>query len=311
MHVHTLERWHKNHDFFDAEAAAGRQRRVLWVVALTAVAMVVEIGCGMAFGSMALLADGWHMASHAAALGITVFAYAFARRHVDDARFTFGPWEIGVLGGFASAVVLAVVAILLAVESVDRLVWPVGIAFNEAIVVAVVGLVVNLLSAWMLHGDHHGHDHQRDHNLKAAYAHVLADALTSVLAIVALIAGELFGWVWMDAVVGIVGAIVIGRWSLGMLRDTGRTLLDADADTASVEAVRTAIEADADNRIADLHVWRVGPNHLAAMVSLVTHTPQPVEHYKSLLSSVADLVHVTIEVHGCDDAPCLPTGDAG
>jgi len=214
-----------------------------------------------------------------------------------------GPWKVGVLGGFASAV-------LLAVESVDRLVWPVGIAFNEAIVVAVVGLVVNLASAWMLHGGDHGHDHHHDHNLRAAYAHVLADALTSVLAIVALTAGKFFGWVWMDAVVGIVGAVVIGRWSLGMLRDTGRILLDADADPASVQAVRTAIETDADNRIADLHVWRVGPDHLAAMVSVVTHAPQPVDHYKALLSDVAHLVHVTIEVHGCDEAPCLPIGGA-
>ena len=316
MHVHTLESWRHQHRFFDEVAAAAAQRRVVWVVVLTAVTMVVEVTAGWLFNSMALLADGWHMGTHAAALGITVFAYTYARRHVDDRRFTFGTGKVGVLGGFASALVLAVIAGLMVWESADRLIHPLPIAFDQALVVAVVGLIVNLVSAWLLigragggghgHAADHAHAHAHDHALRGATLHVLADAVTSVLAIGALLAGRLWGWVWVDAAVGIVGAAVIGRWAYGLLRDTGVILLDGAAGEEQTQAIRDAIEADADNRVADLHIWFVGPRHLAAIVSLVTHYPQSPEHYKGLLGAIPDLVHVTVEVCECHDDPCLP-----
>ncbi len=314
MHVHTLETWRHQHRFFDEAAAAAGQRRVVWVVVLTAVTMVAEVAAGWLFNSMALLADGWHMGSHAAALGITVFAYGYARRHADDRRYTFGTGKVGVLGGFASALVLAVIAVLMVWESADRLIHPLTIAFDQALVVAVVGLLVNLASAWLLMGragggHAHADAHAHDHALRGATLHVLADAVTSVLAIAALLAGLLWGWVWVDAAVGIIGAVVIGRWAYGLLRDTGVVLLDGAAGEEQTHAIRSAIEADADNRIADLHVWYVGPRHLAAIVSVVTHYPRPPEHYKALLATVPDLVHLTVEVCQCHDDPCLP--DAG
>ena len=224
MHRYTLDRWQHPHRFHINHDKS--ERSTHRVIALTLIMMVVEIGAGLAFGSMALLADGWHMGTHAVALGITALAYYFARRHADNPRFTFGTGKVGELGGFASAVVLAVVAIIMAAESVQRLISPHAIRFNEAIAVAVAGLIVNVISAFMLQ-DRHAHDHEhgrghgRDHNIKAAYLHVLADALTSLLAIVALLAGKAFGWVWMDPLMGIVGAVIITRWAYGLLMDTG------------------------------------------------------------------------------------------
>ncbi len=310
MHVHTLDHWRHPHAFGAGERRAA-ERRTWWVIALTSTMMVVEIAAGMAFGSMALLADGWHMSTHAAALGVTVFAYGYARRHAADPRYSFGTGKVGALGGFASAVGLAVVAVLVFGESAARVVSPVGIRFDEAIAVAAIGLAVNLASAFVLrdrgeHGGEDGHAHRhRDHNLRGAYLHVTADALTSVLAIVALVTGKHLGWTWMDPVMGIVGSLVIARWSYGLLRDTGRVLLDAEVPSARRDAVRAAIEADADNRVADLHIWRVGPQHLAAIVSVVTHRPRAPEHYKDLLRGDADLVHLTVEVHGCAGDPCV------
>jgi cation diffusion facilitator family transporter len=271
------------------------------VIGLTATMMVVEIAAGTFFNSMALLADGWHMASHASALSIAAFAYFYARRHADDSRYSFGTWKVGVLGGFSSAVVLAVIAILIAWESFGRLLAPRVISFDGAIFVACIGLVVNLVSAWMLrdrHDEHHG-AHRHDHNLRGAYLHVLADALTSFFAIFALLSGKLLGWVWMDATMGIVGSIVIGRWSLGLLRDTSRVLLDADVEAETVEAIRTALEAGSDDAVADLHLWRVGPGDLAAIVSIVSHEPHAPEHYKGVLSEHFRLAHVTVEVNRC------------
>jgi len=308
MHTHTLQKWQHGHRFHCAPEEG--ERNTWRVIGLTLVVMIAEVAAGIAFGSMALLADGWHMGTHVAALGITVFAYAYARRHTDDPRYTFGTGKVGVLGGFASAVALAIVALLMAVESVQRLFASRVIQFNEAIIVAVLGLIVNLVCAYMLRGhDHHAHDGEseashHDHNLRAAYLHVLADAMTSVLAIVALVAGKALGWIWMDAVMGIVGAVVITRWSYGLLRDTSKILLDSSVDRETVSAIRAAIEADADNRVSDLHVWRVGSHHLAAVLSIVTYSPKRPECYKALLARFS-VVHVTVEVNPCVGDPCL------
>jgi cation diffusion facilitator family transporter len=252
------------------------------------------------------------MGTHAVALGITALAYYFARRHADNPRFTFGTGKVGELGGFASAMVLAVVAILMATESMQRLISPQPIRFNQAIAVAVIGLIVNVVSAVMLQDRHpHEHDdpnakaHHHDHNLRAAYLHVLADALTSLLAIVALLTGKAFGWVWMDSSMGIVGAVIIIRWAYGLLMDTGRVLLDRDVDPQLVSDIVRRIETESDNRVSDIHVWRVGANSLSAILSVVTHHPQPPEHYKRLLEDFDELEHVTVEVNGCEGESCI------
>jgi cation diffusion facilitator family transporter len=302
MHTNEIGRWQHTHDFGTAEAHTG-ERRVRWVIALTFSMMIVEISTGIAFGSMALLADGWHMATHTAALGLAAFAYWYTRHRRHDRRYSFGTGKVSALGGFASAVSLAVVAVLVLAESAERLASPVAIRFNEAIGVAVVGLVVNLASALLLrdheHEPGHGGEHRHDHNLRGAYLHVLADAFTSILAIGALTAGKFLGWTWMDSLTGILGSLVIAQWSLGLLQDTSAVLLDAEDASGRRQAIREAIEQDADNRVADLHLWRVGPRHLAALVSVVTQQPREPPHYKELLRSFADLAHVTIEVHRC------------
>jgi cation diffusion facilitator family transporter len=275
------------------------ERRTRIVIGLTASMMILEILAGLAFGSMALLADGWHMASHAAALGITALGYAFARRHAHNPKYSFGTGKVGELAGYSSALLLALIALLMGYESVRRLVSPVTISYDQAIAVAVLGFAVNLASAFLLkesHGDHRGH-HHADHNLRAAYFHVLADALTSILAIIALSAGRLFGWIWLDPVMGIVGAVIIARWSYNLLRDTARVLLDVNTDNSLRDGIRLAIEGEADNSIADLHVWRIGPGHFAAIVSIITSQPQPPLHYKQLLKRVKGLCHVTVEVN--------------
>jgi len=256
------------------------------------------------------------MATHVAAFTITIFAYRYARSHADNPRFTFGTGKVSVLGGFASAVALAVVALVMALESVMRMFQPHAIHFNEAIGIAFVGLLVNLASGFILQAQHehgHGHEHEHghhqhhhhDHNLRAAYLHGLADALTSLLAIVALTAGKYFGWIWLDPVMGLVGAAVITRWSYGLVRDTSQILLDGGVDEETRAAIRRAIEGDADNRIADLHVWHIGPHHYAASVSVVTHDPQAPGHYKQLLSDIPHLAHVHIEVNRCHGEPCM------
>lgn len=309
MHLNEPHRWEHHHTFGTDEHLMG-ERRTRWVVALTLTMMVVEIVAGMAFGSMALLADGWHMGTHAAALGVAVFAYAYARKHAADPRYSFGTGKVGALGGFASAVGLAVVALVILAESVSRFLTPVSIRFDEAIGVAAIGLVVNLASAFLLREEHHHggeHAHHHDHNLRGAYLHVMADALTSVLAIIALVAGRQFGWTWMDPMMGVVGSIVIARWSYGLLGDTSRVLLDAEVAPERQQQIRQAIENDADNRVVDLHLWRVGPKHLAAVVSIVCHEPREPDHYKALLTGFPDLAHVTVEVHRCpENAPHDP-----
>ncbi len=304
MPSHTVPTEHQEHASIGA--AEERRERATWrVIVLTVVMMIGEIVAGRIFNSMALLADGWHMGSHAAALGITAFAYSYARRHSDNERYAFGTWKVGALGGFASALGLGAVAVFLAVESIERLFEPGVIAFDQAIAVAVLGLIVNLVSALML-GDHdHDHDDAApDHNIRAAYVHVLTDALTSVLAIVALLAGKLAGWDWLDPLMGIVGSAIIGWWALGLIRDTSRVLLDSDVEPAVAAAVRQAIESHDDNQVVDLHLWRVGPNGLSAIISVATHEPRPPEHYKKLVADVFDLTHVTIEVHRCAGGDC-------
>lgn len=304
MHQRELEPW-QHHHAFGTDVRQEGERRTWWVVAITLTMMTVEIVAGIAYGSMALLADGWHMGTHAAAIGVAAFAYRYARRHADDPQYSFGTGKVGALAGFASATGLAVVALLIFGESAERLRTPVTIRFDEAIAVACLGLVVNVVCALLLR---EGHDHaapgehpHHDHNLRGAYLHVLADALTSVLAIAALGTGKLLGWTWMDPIMGLVGSMVIARWSYGLLRDTSRVLLDAELPEARRAAIRTAIESDADSRVADLHVWRVGPRHLAAILAVVAHDPREPDHYKRLLARQSDLVHVTVEVHRCPD----------
>lgn len=293
---------------FLGQAHDENAKRTLWVVLLTAVMMVAEIIAGWAYGSMALLADGFHMATHAGALTISAAAYGFARRHAESRRFTFGTGKVGDLAGFASALVLGLVALWIAVESVTRLLDPTPVAFGQATVVAVVGLVVNVVSALLLSGGHHhghhhadGHHHHHDHarhqarghdnNLRSAYLHVLADALTSVLAIVALLAGRAFGWVWLDPAMGIVGAIVISRWSWTLMRDTAAVLLDT-ADLSLEGEVREVVE-QGDALITDLHVWRVGPEAYAAIVSVTG--PAAAQTVRERLAKVHELAHITVE----------------
>ena len=280
-------------------------RRTLWVVALTGIAMVVEVAAGLVFNSMALLADGLHMATHAGALGIAAGAYIYAKRHAHSGRYTFGTGKVGDLAGFASAVSLLFVAAGIGVESVGRLFEPKSIAFAEAIAVAVLGLIVNVVSALMLgtghhHGHDHGHDHHhggsthRDNNMRAALAHVLTDALTSVFAIVALILGYALGWVWLDPAMGVVGMIVIGIWALSLMRDAAKVLLDA-TNPALEEKVRACVAETGTGEITDLHVWRIGPGGHAAIVSV--SGPAQAQDLKAGLAEIGDLAHVTVETH--------------
>lgn len=337
MHDKTLEPYRHRHDFADDQVTEG-ERRTWIVIVLTALTMVIEIAAGVVFGSMALLADGVHMASHAAALGIAAFAYVYARRRAGDARFSFGTGKVNALAGFASAILLAGFAVLMAFESLKRLADPVPIVFDAAIGVAVLGLIVNAVSAVILghghshtpghaHGPGHGHDHHHpghdhptphhghthdpedsvDHNLRGAYLHVLADAVTSLTAIIALLAGKYMGWGFMDPVMGLVGSALIARWSWGLLQQTASVLLDRQAPEMLQASIRESIESDADNRVADLHVWSIGPGMRAAIVSLVTRHPRPPAHYKALLP--VPLHHITVEVQPCTTDPGAPRLD--
>ena len=314
MHIHTLEKLHHSHSFSGVNEKG--ERRTRSVLLLTAVVMVVEIVAGSVFGSMALLADGWHMGTHVAAFMIAIFAYQYASRHAENPEYSFGTGKVSVLGGFTSAVTLAVVALVMMLESTQRIFDPHAIQFNEAIAVAALGLFVNIVSALMLKDEHHHHHddhtgehhHHHDHNLRAAYFHVLADALTSLLAIMALVSGKYFGWNWLDPAMGIVGSIIIARWSYGLMKQSAPILLDASIDEAYQAAIREAVESDSDNRISDMHVWRVGANHYAAIVSLVTHYPKTAEHYKDLLHGFNRLSHLTVEVNRCSEEPCIIPG---
>ncbi|TWC36967.1 cation diffusion facilitator family transporter [Pseudomonas sp. SJZ079] len=313
-------RWEPSHDYRPLESTAERQA---WrVAALTGATMLVEIAAGYAFNSMALLADGWHMASHMLAIGLTALAYLLARRYADDRRFAFGTWKVEVLAGFASAILLWVVIIMLALESLWRLWQPQVIAFDLALAVAVIGLLVNLASAWLLRDQHqhsHGHAHEHDHDHKhaaagrdlnrhAAFLHVLADALTSVAAIIALLGGLLYGWSWLDPLMGVVGALIIALWAKGLLIETAKVLLDREMDSPVVARVRAALAQEPDTELADLHLWRVGRAQFACIVSVVTHGGSSADRYKARLTGIRELVHVTVEVNRCGQAGPLQAG---
>ncbi len=328
MHTQSLESWQHPHVFLGA-GHDRHERRTWFVVALTAIMMVAEIVGGTLFGSMAVVADGWHMSTHAGALAIAALAYRFARRHARDARFCFGTGKVGELAAFSSALLLALVAVLIGYEAVRRLFEPVAIDFAEATWLAAIGLGVNLASAWLLfdhdhHHDHHAHAHEhahdddhhhdRDHhdddhhahhhahdtNLRAAYVHVLADALTSVLAIVALLSARYFGLLWMDPAMALVGVAVILSWSFGLVRTAGAVLLDMVPDRRLAGTVRQRLEVG-DDRVSDLHIWRLGPGHVGLIVSVVSDRPLAPASYKRRLGGIAGLSHVTVEVHACAD----------
>lgn len=298
-------RFSHDHQFLGASHDENA-RRTLWVVALTFVMMIGEIAAGYLTGSMALLADGFHMATHAGALGIAAAAYGFARRNANNRRYSFGTGKVGDLAGFASAMVLGLVSLGIAGESVFRLFEPTSVAFGEATVIAIVGLGVNILSAFLLMGHHghdhshqhdHGHDHHHHHdnNLRSAYVHVLADALTSVLAIAALLAGRYLGWVWLDPAMGIVGSIVIAKWAYNLMRDSAAVLLDTTDEPVAAE-IRELLETSDDVRISDLHVWQVGPQSRAAIVSVVAAAGVTAEAIRERLAPVHELSHLTIEL---------------
>jgi len=301
MHNHSLHLWQHQHSFGQDVVKSG-ERRTLIVILITVTMMIVEIGSGIVYGSMALLADGLHMGSHSAALGISAFAYRYARKHAHNKSFTFGTGKVNALAGFSSAIMLIFFALAMAWESTIRFFNPIEIIFNQAIIVAFIGLIVNAVSVFILgewkHEEEPHHNHHHDHNLRSAYLHVLADALTSVLAIAALIAGKYLGFNWMDPLMGIVGAVLVSRWSFGLIRDTSRILLDKEVSDEIQTAVRNAIEEKDDNRISDLHLWSIGTGIYSAAISVVTENPKPPEYYKELLPKVG-IVHITLEVHKC------------
>ncbi|KPH01016.1 cation transporter [Pseudomonas sp. RIT-PI-q] len=297
---------YKHEHVFLGSAHDENAKRTLWVVMLTVVMMVGEITAGYITGSMALLADGFHMATHAGALGIAAAAYAYAKRNASSARYSFGTGKVGDLGGFASALILGLVALGIGVESVIRLLQPTEVQFGTATLIAIVGLVVNIVSALLLgHGHHHGHTHEHEHthdhsrhgndnNLRSAYIHVIADALTSVLAIVALLAGRYLGWVWLDPAMGIVGAVVIARWALSLMRTTAGVLLDQTDDHVAQE-IRERVEQPGDATITDLHVWRVGPEAHAAIVSVLGQSTTSADSIRERLKPVHEVSHLTVE----------------
>jgi cation diffusion facilitator family transporter len=313
-HHHDLTPFSHSHSFA-GEGAAERTRALWWVTWITLATMAVELAAGWWSGSLALLADGWHMGTHALALGGAALAAVAARRAQDSARFAFGGWKIEVLAAYSSGLLLLAVGLWIGIDAIAALRAPRVVAYTEALVVATLGLAVNLVCALILaraggghlhaHGGHaqghdhahHGHDH--DHNFSAAYLHVLADALTSLLAMAALAGGLWWGVDWLDPVVALVGALVIGRWAVGVLRESARALVDASAPPRLGAQVRALIEGDGDAKLADLHVWQVGPGCYAAALSIVADAPQPAAHYSARLKAVKTLRHATIEVHRC------------
>jgi cation diffusion facilitator family transporter len=316
MHTHSLDDFRHSHVFL-GDAHERNERKTWTVIGICAAMMVAEIFGGLWFGSVALIADGLHMSTHAGALLIAALAYTYSRRYAEDVRLTFGTGKFGDLAAFTSAIALSMIALFIGYECVERLIYPVPIAFNQAIPIAVVGLGVNLISALLLRGDHHhghahDHDHQhddhdhangsshvhRDHNLRAAFVHVIADAAVSVLVIVGLVAGRQFGWVWMDPLMGLVATVVILSWSWTLVRSAGAVLLDVCPEPALVRKITSRLEQRSD-RVSDLHLWRLGPGHLAAVISVVTHEPRAPDHYKKRLRGLADLSHVTVEVLPC------------
>ena len=321
MHTQTIKTISHEHNFEDTTNTTN-EKKTLRVIILTLITMIAEIVTGTLTGSMALLADGWHMGTHTFALGITYFAYIMARRLSGSPNYGFGTGKFGILSGYTSAIFLGATAIIMIIESIDRIINPVNIAFNEAIIVAVIGLIVNMLSVWMLqgsgadghsHGHSHHHDHSHssgdnhvhhDHNLRAAYLHVLADALTSVLAIAALFAGKYLGWSFLDPVIGIAGGIVIGKWAIGLLKSSGRLLLDGNDNSEINKQVIEAIESDGDSIVSDLHIWPISSDALAAAITIISKESRSATEYSSRLNNITRLKHTTIETHRCTDATC-------
>lgn len=288
--------WEHSHNFgVDSAQNKSKVKIVFW---LTTIIMVLEIAAGTWSGSMALLADGWHMGTHSAAFLIAIFAYSYAKKNANNKLFSFGTGKVNYLGGFASAIALAIVALLMILESVQRIIEPNNIYFNEAIIVAVIGLTVNIVSAFILKDDHHhDHDHDHDHNMKAAYLHVLADALTSVLAIVALLTGKYMGIIWIDPVMGIVGAIVILHWSYGLIKESSTVLLDKSVDVSTFEKISQTLDKK-NTIINDIHVWKIASTHQAAILSVSSPSPLSTEEYKKiLLESLPQLSHMSVEVN--------------
>jgi cation diffusion facilitator family transporter len=309
MHDHSLDGFNHSHVFLGRQHAAN-ERRTLIVVALTLAMMVAEIVGGAIFGSMALIADGLHMSTHAAALGVAALAYVYARRHANDPRFAFGTGKFGDLAAFASGLALAMVALFIGYESITRLIYPHAIAYDDALAVAGLGLCVNLASAWLLRGDHahhhdgdhdHHHHDEADHNLRAAYVHVLADAATSLLAIGGLLLARNFGFIFMDPLVGLIGMAVILSWAYGLLRDSGGVLLDVTPDDRLRDAIKARLETEGDY-VCDLHLWRLGPGHRAAVISIVSDHPRSPQEHKARLADLPGLSHVTVEVLTCPGA---------
>lgn len=317
---HDLSLWQHKHQFLDDRNAA-RQRRTEWVVGLTFVTMGVEIAFGYLTGSMALLADGWHMGSHVAALGLAVFAYRYARRQANNTRFTFGTGKVSALGGYTSALFLALVAALMVWESAERLWQPITVAYTEALIVAVIGMIVNLVSVWLLRDDTHGHAHEHDHdhahahahehahgqneegqdqNLQGAFMHVLADLLTSVLAIIALTGGQHLGWTALDPCMGLVGAGIILYWAKGLIVSASRVLLDAEEHTELEKTIIAAIESRPDHKVVDLHIWRLSATAQGCIISILTHHPEPLATYKNHIAAFPGIGHVTVEINRCD-----------
>ena len=313
MEVHStdISRWAHGHEFC-GEFAAG-ERGTRRVLILTAAMMAVEVVGGLRLHSMALFADGCHMGTHVAAFLITVWTYAFARKHSKNARYSFGTGKVAVLGAFASALILGGIGLFMAGESINRIAHPLAIQFDEAILVACAGLAVNVASAFLLktphhHGHTHDHDHPHDLNLKAAYVHVIADAVTSLLAIVALTGGKFLGWTWLDPVMGLVGSGVVAQWAYGLLRDTYPILLDKEPETTDLNReIHKALERDGDTRITDLHIWQIGVAKFAAIISVVAHEPKSPSDYKELLREHEELVHLTVEAQRCEEVLCGPS----
>lgn len=311
MHNEQIELWQHHHVFNTDKKAV--EKRTLIVVIITFITMVAEIVVGWLSNSMALLADGWHMGTHAFALGISLAAYVLARKYAKDETFTFGTWKIEILGGYTSAVVLGIVALAMIFSSVERILHPLSIHYNQALFVAILGLLVNLACAFILQSGGHAHDHDHDHahqhhahedlNLKSAYLHVVADALTSVLAIVALFGAKYFQLVWLDPFMGIVGAGLILRWSFMLLKGTGNILLERETDTGVANEIREAIESDGDSKICDLHLWKVAQNKYAGIVSVVTAKNVTTGEYRARLNGVHELKHLTVEVNECRTRP--------
>ena len=313
MHNEKIELWQHRHLFNSEKKAV--EKRTLIVVVVTFVTMVAEIFFGWMSNSMALLADGWHMGTHAFALGISLAAYILARKYAQDETFTFGTWKIEILGGYTSAIVLGIVALMMIFSSVERIIQPLSIHYNQALFVAILGLLVNLACAFILNGGGHAHEHERHHrgddehaphehhhedlNLKSAYLHVVADAMTSVLAIVALLGAKYYQQVWLDPFMGIVGAGLILRWSFMLLKGTGNILLERETDTGIANEIRKEIESDGDSKICDLHIWKVAQNKYACILSVVTAKKFSIEDYKARLAGVHELTHLTIEVNDC------------